>query len=401
MAKSKASAPAPVSSIAGSHVYVFALIFLALSVFAAWQMRISPVLNDIPKDMEKTIKVGKLQHGFVLRKQYTTIPPVDEFLSMLVTAFIAGPASFDYSVHLHQFHFLVGFFPILCVWTAEACRERTKWTPLCLYDVECSQRFFSDFSSTSIWACLYQTVGGAVIVPLHDLCYVFYSQRPSYYTTDRAVRLPIAQALVPALVLGFLAPTVMMYIPGIFTKDQLMIWIAVWQFTPLVVNLLLFLFTGLTSLGGSMVTSSIPTSKPSTKDVPYLTTVYCIGLIASAAAHLFVLYEIFTTPSLSFASVFIPDIDKARSSMTQGFHYIFQWDWIIIAVSQLMWAFLNIAQLKMLGVKTPGVAYEILFTTALVVFLGPGGALAFIWWWREDRMVELEQAKSGKAKKSQ
>lgn len=139
MAKSKSTAPVTVSRTTGPYVYVFALIFLTLSVFAAWEMRIEPVQNNIPRDMEKTVQVGKLDHGITLRKRYTTVPAADEFLSMLVTAFIAGPASFDYSVYLHQFHFLIGFFPILCVWTVEACRERTKWTPLCLYDAQFSR----------------------------------------------------------------------------------------------------------------------------------------------------------------------------------------------------------------------------------------------------------------------
>lgn len=259
----------------------------------------------------------------------------------------------------------------------------------------------SDLSSTSIWAFFYQTVGGAVIVPLHDLCYVYYSQRPSYYTTGRAVRLPIAQALIPALVLGFLGPTFLMYMPGIFTKDQLMIWIAFWQFTPIVVNVLLFIFTGLVSLVEDMSSTSTSPSKQTTKDVPYLKAVYGTAIIASVAVHVFVLYEIFTTPSLSFSSVFIPDFQKALSSMTQGLHYIFQWDWVLIAVSQLLWVVLNVVQLKTLGVKTLGLASDVLLIIALAVVLGPGGAIALAWWWREDRLVELERADSGKTKKSE
>lgn len=132
MAQSKPSKRVPASGTLGSHTYVFGLAFVVLSVSAAWFMRIKPVLHDVPKDMQKTVEVGKLEQGSTLRKQYTNNPIIDDTLSMLVTAFIAGPANFDYSIYLQQAHFLLGFFSILCVWTIEGCRERNKWTPLWL-----------------------------------------------------------------------------------------------------------------------------------------------------------------------------------------------------------------------------------------------------------------------------
>lgn len=83
-----------------------------------------------------------------------------------------------------------------------------------------------------MWALLYQTAGGAVIIPLYYLASMIPSSRASYWSpTARAVSISYARALLPSLFVGFLIPTALIYMPyGNLSTTQG--YVALWQPSP-------------------------------------------------------------------------------------------------------------------------------------------------------------------------
>lgn len=106
---------------------LFSFIFLLFSVVGLWVMRIEPVRENVPVNFEQILNTARFDNGTPLKKTYTRIERIDDFLSFLVTAFMAGTAGWDARIRLQQVHFLVNFFSVLCIWNVEACRKRNAW----------------------------------------------------------------------------------------------------------------------------------------------------------------------------------------------------------------------------------------------------------------------------------
>lgn len=79
------------------------------------------------------------------------------------------------------------------------------------------------------------------MIPLYCLAFMSETARLDYYTTpSRQLAVPYAKSLVPALLLGFLLPTLTVYLPDDdrdFRMKQALA--ASWQMTSLVVDLML------------------------------------------------------------------------------------------------------------------------------------------------------------------
>ena len=251
-----------------------------------------------------------------------------------------------------------------------------------------------------MWAIPYQTVGGAIAIPLYYLAWAILSSKSNYHTSGRALPLSFAKALLPALVLGYLVPTIAMYLP-IWSFSTLQSLVAYWQVCPIVVNILLFFFSNIQEISGSESTNG-RSSKSTTADVYYLNLVYGAAVVVPAITHIGICYITFTStdPTKSFSYVFTPDSANAPSTLSAGLHFIFQWDYYIIFASTLVWALLAVTDLKRLGVTNVGLVQASLILTLMSFFTGPASATACIWWWREGKLAEVESMLVSKSKAS-
>jgi hypothetical protein len=94
--------------------------------------------------------------------------------------------------------------------------------------------------------------------------------------------------------------------------------------------------------------------------------------------------------------------------MDNGLLWIFQWDWLIIGLCNVIPALVAIYDIQRL---VPDIDDDpagdkifkgLYMTVALVVLGGPAAALAAVWGWREDQLVVLEErAEKEKGKKGQ
>lgn len=70
------------------------------------------------------------------------------------------------------------------------------------------------FVSTAIWGLFCQTIGFALVGPLYYAAYIWASADENYWwPLSRQVPTPYAKTILPALLLGYLLPTLLMLLP--------------------------------------------------------------------------------------------------------------------------------------------------------------------------------------------
>ncbi|KAF8151870.1 hypothetical protein K438DRAFT_1623671 [Mycena galopus ATCC 62051] len=377
------------------HTLVLSLIFATLSFSGLWFMRIEPALNDVPIRFQAVVETARLEDGTPLKTRYTGIPVVDSVLLWLVAAFSAGALGLDDGVRLQQIHFLVSFFSVVCIFNVEACRKRNARSAI---------------SFSASWGFFYQTVAGAAIIPMYCIAYMLTSARPGYLHAGREVPLHYARMLLPCTVLVYLVPTVAVYFPwnDAFLTQSL---VALWQPAPCLVSLCLWVFSRPARVGSSSDrTAATSGRRPekntgATSDVEHLNRVYLVSFVVSTLTHIGIMLVCLTSsnPHHSLSYVFLPDKQAWKASTTLGLHWIFQWDWWGISVSLMLWCCVVVCDVRRdldhtgrMGLGDPVRVFVVV--SLMSVVLGPGSALAAVWWWRENKMVLLENRFEGRNK---
>ncbi|KAK9416112.1 hypothetical protein SUNI508_09885 [Seiridium unicorne] len=367
---SAATSSGPTRPLHALAILVFALFSLAGFYF----MRIQNARNGVPVDFDKICMSGQWSDGTPIKQTYTGVKAIDFAFTWLVPAFLTGPAGWDEGVRLQQVHFLVNFFAVVCIWNIEASRKRNQGKII---------------SYTAVWALFYQTVGGAAIIPLYHIAYSITSKKDSYLASGRELRPGYAESLLPAILVGYLVPTIALYIPwGDLNITQNLT--ALWQPAPVFPNVLLLVLVHLLS------SSSSSRSTSGTSDVKHLKRIYLAIGVVSTITHLATLYVCLTSsnPQLSLSYVFLPNKATWKLSTALGLHYIFQWDFWIIFTSSLVWCWIVVTDTlrSMQGGSRIWQKFVSAINLVLVSLVaGPGTTLALVWNWREDKLVKLQE----------
>jgi len=399
MASPSASRPYPALFVA-AHVL--------LACYGGYKMRVESALNDVPVGFQDVVANARFPNGLPLKTRYLGVPYLDDTLPWLVASFVAGPAGWDTSVRLQQMYFLYNFAGILAVLVVES-RRRANASRITTW--------------IALWAIFYQTVGGNFVVPMwfavdlatsNDDSGLFASAAAS---TRREVPLPYAQFLLPATILGYLLPTALLYVPWGWSHEVNQLVTALWQPAPLLVSLFLVLLSG--AARSLSVTTNTRTAahaggfpngrdSPPKENVPagditppddvlFLKTYYFMVGMLCFVVHVYVLYQIqidgylatVTGGHVTFGSVFIPSKRVWKDSIHTGLHYLFQWD--AIGIFGACWTWSCVKAWDILRVTRPRTS--VVPTVALItlgnIILGPGAALMAVWWWRENKLVQL------------
>jgi hypothetical protein len=245
-------------------------------------------------------------------------------------------------------------------------------------------------NSTSIWALLYQTVGGAVIIPLYYLALMHESADKDYYSpAARHIPIHYAKALLPSLLIGYLLPTLAMYLPlgdpDLYRTQGL---VALWQFSPWIVNLLIFLISNVYKKLGS----SPPQAKTTTTDMKSL---YLMIIFVCTIFHLTTLYTCLTDPSISLHHTLLLLPSPERLSLIGGLRYIFQADFWLIFAAALVGDILTMWDMKRMGREKVAWWRVLLRTGVVSVLVGPGTVLASWAYRREEDGKEGQKEKEG------
>lgn len=102
--------------------------FIALSVLAAYLIRVATLRNGVSDDLEKITETRRfLDQDIALRSEYTGNALIDKGIGTLVAAFMAGPAGWDVGFQLQMAYFLVSFFSVISIWSIESVRKRNEF----------------------------------------------------------------------------------------------------------------------------------------------------------------------------------------------------------------------------------------------------------------------------------
>ncbi|KAL1853095.1 hypothetical protein Daus18300_011923 [Diaporthe australafricana] len=301
--------------------------------------------------------------GSVGKSTYTGLTPIDNILSKLVWAFSEQVAGADLNKRIQCLYFLINLIPIIYIWTVEGYRNGN---------------IKSLVSVPSIFA-IYQLLGIGKVAPFYFLLSVYTTRRNVYArTAGRPIPSHTAKVLLPALCLGYVIPTVLMFLPHEDSITQQNA-IAFWQPSPVYVSLLVWV--------GSKALDALKAPKPldleifEKKDVSYLQSGYAFCFFATAITHICTFLYAGLSPSVSIhQSLFsLPGFDAIDIS---GF---WKWDMVLCFGSVMVWLLYSVFELRRFGYITTSTALKAVGSTlASGVLVGPGATYAGVWAWRES-----------------
>jgi hypothetical protein len=202
-----------------------------------------------------------------------------------------------------------------------------------------------------------------------------------------------ASALPSALILGGYIPALAMLSAPLFprspgTHQKI---VALVQLSPVLVTLLQYLIAGLLPNEISRKAQHLHAGRKTLP--PYalaLRQAYLLAAFISVTGHLYVLQRIFRSPGL-FQSIYIPAANQTVMTsgtdlMLQGALLFLQYDFIIINLSSLLWAYFLLEQTAAFSVQNFG---GVVLINAI---LGPGAMVTGLLWWNEGLAIEGKKA---------
>ena len=286
-------------------------------------------------------------------------------------------------------------------------------SPLLIYTVEGYRlgRRGSLLSYPIVFMIGMQVLGFCKLAPLYTLFSAFQvDQTP----VDRAVRVHVAKALLPALIAAFIIPTILMFAPTP-NESRAQDFGALFQLSPPFLSIATFilasaihLYTRLTTTSPS--SSSLLASEKSkneewysTADAPHLKTAYGFAFAVQATAHLFTLAYIHLSahPALSVMRVFFdlpnpltPWASGVPPTTAEKVFTILKFDLDLTVLAIVAGNLYSIWELRRQGYVTTFTALKVaLGVLAGQIVLGSGATWAVLWSWREDVILGL--AKGG------
>ncbi|KAI1370877.1 hypothetical protein F4677DRAFT_339025 [Hypoxylon crocopeplum] len=329
---------------------------------------------------------GKLgEGGLPLKTVYTGVPLIDYPIAVLVAFFFYGTNGHDDGYQL----FLLDAYSTLqpaFVWLyVEASRPwgEPKW-----------------ISRPVVFGLLWQCFGAAISLPLY---YGTHLQWISQTRADVARAADISQAIaIPfAFLFGAVAPMVIGMAPTWFgpysrpaTTHQMIL--AAWQPDPIWVSWI--------TLIAATIVASLPQSRKSRtrpnrdgdedkrRAHRWICASYLLAAASSVLGHLYVMGRIATSDSqaMDVVRMYVPFLFTGPSETTdilvRGPWLFLQYDFIIISLSSLSWAFLLLKSTYPKGhVSTAALALVMMVSS---VVIGPGATVSITLFLRERHLPD-------------
>ncbi|EUC40317.1 hypothetical protein COCMIDRAFT_30728 [Bipolaris oryzae ATCC 44560] len=353
-------------------------LYAILALIGLYTMRIVTSMTNNPVGFMDMFASRKLPDGTPLKTDYTGINPIDTGLAFLVSGFLFGPLRLNEAYYWQQIHFLPQLAPLIAIMNVEACRDgnRGKW-----------------LTYTAIWALFYQNIGGSFVITIWWMLFHYQTSPKSYYQTGRTVPLPYVRVMLPAIVFLYIIPTVAIWYPADKSISALQSVLAFWQWTPIFVNIPLWLV--------SLTSSLNTTNQKKNADVFHLRIMYAALFFFSVAVHWYSIYGISVSehPDANYARVFIPSTYTWSKDIPWGLLWVFQWDWIIIGIMYIIpsWvAACDVQRMKKGEASLENVFESFLMIMTIAIGGGPGAALSAVWFWREGNLAAIEDASAVK-----
>jgi hypothetical protein len=246
--------------------------------------------------------------------------------------------------------------------------------------------------------------GIGMVAPVYFLISIWTSSTGSYTNgIGRNVPENVAQAIVPAIFLGYVVPTLLMFTPW-FPRAYLQELTAMWQFATVFVSIFLTaLATGFSQQKqkSSSSTGAFSPEMYSRRGIPHLIKAYKITFAFSLLYHIFTIALVLFThnPALSFSRLLFPNQNLPEQDLNgfaaEMFTFL-KWDFTFSATALFLYGLYSLYELRRRGLVTTQQAVSACGCfVAAQVLVGPGAAIVGLWWWRE-RCMSYEKKDLGK-----
>ncbi|RYP57779.1 hypothetical protein DL770_010584 [Monosporascus sp. CRB-9-2] len=308
-----------------------------------------------------------------------------DFLNMLVSVLAVPILDKDPSARLHLLNFLSQLISPLLVYTIEGYRAGHEGTPL---------------SWPSLFSAGMQAQGIGRMAPLHAILSSFLTHESP---TGRFISPEVVRSLIPAITIGYVIPTVMVFAPSPNVKAW-QNWVAIWQFAPVLFSMLARIFSiglqkrkhGYQSPNKSE--EELRFDRYETHDVPLLKSVYTYAFAVQATAHIASLAYAWHHPAISIRNTFfgLPNLlgaDWSLPSLEAKLAVFFKYDMLFAVAGIFGGNLYSIWDLRRLGnIKTKEAVKAALSVVAGQFLVGSGATWAGLWYWREGKIASLSRA---------
>lgn len=237
----------------------------------------------------------------------------------------------------------------------------------------------------------YQLLGIGKIAPLYFLISVYTTTTPVLArTSGRPISPSIAKALVAALCIGFVIPTVLMFVPfpDMTLRQSLVV---LWQPCPVYVGILTW------SIGHAL--DSLRKSPPSTfdmydqKDLAPLQAGYTFVFLNTAVMHICTVLYVAATSTFSIANILWTALSLPAAlgptEPTTALAWFWQNDMLLYFASVIVWCFYSVYEMRRLGyVQTYQAKRAALAVIVGQILVGPGATYAGVSYWRETVIAQ-------------
>ncbi|KZL67421.1 fad binding domain-containing protein [Colletotrichum incanum] len=311
--------------------------------------------------------------GHALKMKFTGFSQVDSTLSLLVEAFSESTSGSDPNKKLQCLYFLMNLIPLIYIWTVEGYRNGNNLNLVSL---------------PSLFA-VYQLVGIGKVAPVYFLISLYTTGRGVYNRpTGRPIPSLVARVLPVAMCLGYVIPTILMFIQygdNVVQQNA----IAFWQPSPVYVSVLTWSFSGILRYVSS-TTKSLDWEIFENKDLFSLKIGYAICFFTTATLHICVLVYAHFSPSVSFFTAFLDLPNVATMSLGNDLAGFWKYDMLLCFGAVAIWCLYSVYELRRLGYVTTQTAIVVAVLNLLGhILVGPGATYAALWAWREDVVAQL------------
>ncbi|KAI1771892.1 hypothetical protein F4818DRAFT_193574 [Hypoxylon cercidicola] len=359
------------------------LYFYSLSVLAAIALWGVSLWNGTVEALIRAVWHRELEGGLPLMTDYTGIPLIDYPIAVLVAFFFYGTNGHDEGYQL----FLLDAYSTLqsaFVWLyVEDSRSQSKpkW-----------------ISRPVVFGLLWQCFGAAISLPLYYANHICWISEPNadiarVADPHRAMALPFSflfGAVVPALI-GMAPSWLGPYSRSSATHQAIL---AAWQPDPIWVSWILLASTKILA---TLFSDPKPKTKASReaegrKASQWICASYMLAAISSSMGHLYVMGRIATSHSgaVNIVRMYVPFLSTGppgtSSILVRGPWLFLQYDFIIISLSSLSWAFLLLGPIY-LG-RHVSAARLALALMASSVAIGPGATVSIALLLRERHLPD-------------
>lgn len=248
---------------------------------------------------------------------------------------------------------------------------------------------FHHAHSPSVWLTLAQLLGLGLIMPLYVLAFFFSSSQTAYWMpAERFVPERYSRAVLPALAVGFLAPSTLMVAPMI--SDEALGYtqqiIAFWQVTPVLTSWLAEAIAGFLAGQAAAGGKKGPLEDYAGLDIPNLNKLYSTVFIVAASTHAAVMLAVVWVVRLSVVGIFLPGQTAGPvASIVEGVSIFIKYDLLLTAASTIALCVVNLTEMKRVGLIEGSTLKRVCWLLVGCAAVGPGATLVGLWKWRERK----------------